>query len=55
MKPEERSLFLLSNNNGYFAQLQVISLGSCRQTDMEEQNNVIGQATHGGQINVNLL
>ena len=39
MKPEERSLFLLSNNNSYFAQLQVISLGSRRQTDMEEQTS----------------
>ena len=37
MKPGERSLFLLSNNNSYFAQLQVISLGSRTQTDMEEQ------------------
>ena len=37
MKPGERSLFLLSNNNSYFAQLQVITLGSRTQTDMEEQ------------------
>ena len=54
MKPEERSLFPLSNNNSYFPQLQVISLGSRRQTDIEEKIELIGQATHGGQINVNL-